>query len=385
MTPISARPARPARSTRLHALAASLALLALLAGCRGEPPGPVERQVEADGAQAAPAWVARLDAAVEEIDASMPGDFGVYVASFGDQAGVLDRGGDRRWYLSSTVKVPVAIAVLEQVDAGRIALEDELELQRSDFVDGAGDMLGQAPGTRFSIATLLEKSLRDSDSTATDMLIRHLGEDHLDARLDEWTGGGFGPLTTIVQVRYDAYGALHPDVAGLDNMQIVALRNAEAGEPRLQALARTLGVERETLPAESLQAVFEDYYDSGRNAATLSAFARLLQRLVAGELLSQESTALVLGHMRAITTGERRIAAGLPPGTDFAQKTGTQLGRACNVGVLDPQRGEDGATVVVACAERFDALAEAEQAFQTLGRALGETVLAAPAQATAAR
>ena len=377
---------RPNRALHPAAAWCALAVLALLAGCRGEPPGPVERQVQAGGTQAPPAWVAELDAAVEEIDAALPGDFGVYVARFGDQAGVLDRGGDRRWYLSSTVKVPVAIAVLEQVDAGRMALDDALELQRSDFVDGAGDMLGQAPGTRFTLATLLEKSLRDSDSTATDMLIRHLGDGHLDARLAEWTGGGFGPLTTIVQVRYDAYGALHPDVAQLDNMQIVALRNAGAGEPRLQALARTLGVEREALPAGSLQAVFEDYYASGRNAATLSAFARLLQRLVAGELLSPESTALILGHMRAITTGDRRIAAGLPAGTDFAQKTGTQLGRACNVGVLDPERGEDGAVVVVACAERFDALAEAERAFQALGRALGDTVLAdAPADAAGAR
>ncbi len=374
----------PTRPARLPALLFPLALLALLAGCRGEPPGPVERQAQAGDAQAPPAWVGELDAAVEEIDAATPGDFGVYVARFGEQAGILDRGDDRRWYLSSTVKVPVAIAVLEQVDDGRIALDDQLELQRSDFVDGAGDMLGQAPGTRFTIATLLEKSLRDSDSTATDMLIRHLGEDHLDARLADWTDGGFGPLTTILQVRYNAYGALHPDVADLDNLQIVALRNAEAGEPRLRALARTLGVEREALPAQSLQAVFEDYYASGRNAATLSAFARLLQRLVAGELLSDGGTALVLGHMRAISTGGRRIAAGLPPGTDFAQKTGTQLGRACNVGVLDPERGEDGATVVVACAERFEALSQAEQAFQALGRALGETVLAsAPAGAGA--
>ncbi|MDH5832697.1 class A beta-lactamase-related serine hydrolase [Luteimonas kalidii] len=353
----------------------SIALLALLAACRDEPPGPVERQADARSQAPDPAWVAPLDAAVERIDAAMPGEFGVYVARFGDRAGTLDRGDGRRWYLSSTVKVPVAIAVLEEVDAGRMSLDEEVELQRSDFVDGAGDMLAQPPGNRFSIATLLEKSLRDSDSTATDMLIRRLGEGHLDARLAEWVGD-FGPLTTILQVRYDAYGALHPDVASLDNLQIVALRNAEAGEPRLQALASALDVERDALPAGSLQDAFENYYATGANAATLPAFARLLERLVAGELLSAQSTALLLGHMRAITTGDRRIAAGLPPGTDFAQKTGTQLGRACNVGIVEPDRGTAGATVVVACAERFDELAQAEQAFQALGRALGETVLA---------
>jgi beta-lactamase class A len=312
-----------------------------------------------------------LGAEVERIDEAMPGDFGAYVARFGDAAGVLDRGGGRAWYLSSTVKVPVAVAILEAVDAGRMTLDDELELKRSDFVDGAGDMLQHDPGARFSLATLLEKSLRDSDSTATDMLIRHLGEDALNARIAEWVGEGFGPITTILQVRYDAYGPLHPGVEDLDNMRIVALRQAEAGEPRLQALAGALGVERSELRAESLEDVFEDYYDSGSNSATLAAFARLLERVAAGELLSPGSTELLLSHMRAITTGNRRISAGLPEGSDFAQKTGTQLGRACNVGILDPERGRDGATVVVACAERFDELGQAEQAFQSLGHALG--------------
>lgn len=347
---------------------APLLALALLAGCRGEPQGPVEEQAGTRDAEAA--WIAPLADEIDAIDDAMPGEFGVVVTRFGDQAGLLDRGDGRPWYLSSTVKVPVAIAVLEEVDAGRLALDEELELQRSDFVDGAGDMLQHKPGERFSISTLLQKSLRDSDSTATDMLIRKLGEDHLNARIRDWVGEGFGPITTILQVRYDVYGPLHPGVADLDNMEIVALRNAGSGEARLQALARSLGVGREALRADSLEAAFADYYRSGTNAATLPAFARMLERVAAGELLSDESTEVLLSHMRAITTGDRRIAAGLPPGQDFAQKTGTQIGRACNVGILDAARGRDGATVVVACAEDYDELAQAERAFQSLGRAL---------------
>lgn len=360
-------PAPRASLQQFHVLLLSAALL-LLGGCRGEPEGPVEQQARAQPEPAA--WVAPLDEAVTRIDDAMPGDFGVYVSRFGDDAGTLDRGDDRAWYLSSTIKVPVAIAVLEAVDDGRMSLDDELELARSDFVDGAGDMLQHDPGARFSLSTLLHKSLRDSDSTATDMLIRHIGEDHLNARIADWVGTGFGPVTTILQVRYDVYGPLHPDVAALDNMQIVALRNAEAGEPRLQALARTLGVARSELRADSLQQAFDAYYGTGTNAATLPAFARMLERMAAGELLSPESTALLLSHMRAITTGGRRISAGLPAGSDFAQKTGTQFGRACNVGILDAERGEAGAMVVVACAEDFDELAQAETAFQALGRAL---------------
>ncbi|KLJ02387.1 serine hydrolase [Luteimonas sp. FCS-9] len=358
----------------------SLALSALLlAACRaGEAPAPSDpaqaaAAAEARGTQAA--WIAPLDAAVSRIDDAMPGDFGVYVRRYGDAPGTLDRGDARPWYLSSTIKIPVAIAVLEAVDAGTLSLDDTLTLARTDYVDGAGDLLQHDPGARLSIGTLVEKSLRDSDSTATDMLIRRIGEAHLNARIHAWTGGGFGPVTTILQVRYDAYGPLHPGVADLDNVAIVRLRNAEAGEPRLQALARELGVPRSALKADTFDAVFADYYRGERNQATLPAFATLLERLIAGELLSPESTALMLGHMRAIGTGDRRLSAGLPPGTDFAQKTGTQVRRACNVGVIDPEAARDGATIVLACAEDFDALTQAEQAFQTLGRALGETVL----------
>ncbi|NZA25634.1 serine hydrolase [Luteimonas sp. SJ-92] len=359
-------------------LLGALLATALLAGCRTEEV-PERGAIDAPPGAPEPVWAAPLETAVREIDGDMPGDFGVYVRRLGEDAGTLDRAGDRRWYLSSTVKVPVAIAVLERVDAGELSLDRELVLAESDFVDGAGDMLAQEPGTGFSIAALLEKSLRDSDSTATDMLIRLLGEDALNRRIAEWSGGGFGPITTILQVRYDAYGALHPGVADLPNTALLRLRNAEAGEPRLAALARELGVPRAALDADDLESVFGAYYETGRNAATLEGFATVLEKLVTGRLLSPASTGLLLDHMRAISTGGARIQAGLPAGVDFAQKTGTQLARACNVGVLDPGRGAEGATLVLACAEDFDDLGQAERAFRALGGALAEVALAAPA------
>ena len=360
-------------------------LLALaLTGCSGDGDGSRhERPPAADAAVPAatgptpPAnasWVAPLAAAIERIDRDTPGALGVYLRRLDDGA-TLSHAGERPWYLASTVKVPVAIAVLEAVEEGRLALDEALELRRSDFVDGAGDLIWQEPGGRYPIATLLEKSLVHSDSTATDMLIRRLGEDELNRRIARWLpGGGFGPLTTILQVRYDAYGELHPGVAGLDNMDLVRLKNAEPGAARLEALRAQLGVPRSELAADSIDDAFERYYRSPRNSATLQAFATLLEKLVRRELLSEAHTGLLLGHMAAITTGRRRIQAGLPAGTPFAQKTGTQLARACNMGILRPDAPD--AVVVAACVERFDALADAERALAELGRALSAAGLA---------
>lgn len=380
-------------SKRIHWPAAVVALALLLPACRPAGPGPQPgagaspdaaapanpRSEYPPGDPDAPPWLNPLAGAIGGIDADMPGRFGAYVRRLGADAGSLDLGDGRAWYLSSTVKVPVAIAVLERVDSGALSLEQEIELREEDFVDGAGDMLGHPPGERFTIATLLEKSLRDSDSTATDMLIRQIGEVDLNRRVRDWLGRGFGQITTTLQMRYDAYGALHPGVMQLSNRDLVRLRQAGDGDARLDVLAGLLGVERGDLDAEGIEDVFGRYYRTGANSAPLGMFADLLELLVTGQLLSPESTGLLLGHMRAITTGARRIQAGLPSGSDFAQKTGTQIARTCNVGVINPDAAgadEGATTIVVACAEDYDDIAQAEAAFQSLGRALGEAGLA---------
>jgi len=203
------------------------------------------------------------------------------------------------------------------------------------------------------------------------MLIRRVGEDHLNRRLRAWVGRGFQPITTILQVRYDVYGQAHPGVLELDSRQIASLRTADAGEPRLRALADLLGEPVDTLDGGGFDALFDVYYDTGRNSAPLSLMADLLQQLDGGEVLPATERTLLLEHMAGITTGASRIAAGLPDGTGFAQKTGTQIRRACNVGIIAP--GEPSAVIVAACAEDFEEIGQAERAFAALGRALADS------------
>lgn len=347
-------------------LAALLLAALVLQACSRDPAPPAaDTGPGADAGE--PAWVAPLAASVEAIDRDTPGALGVYVRHLGD-GGMLDHHSDRPWYLSSTIKVPVAIAVLQLADEEALSLDEELVLAETDFVDGAGDLLWQEPGARYAIGTLLEKSVRNSDSTATDMLIRRIGEDELNRRIQAWVPDGFGPVTTILQVRYDAYGLLHPGVAGLSNMDLVRLKNAAPGAERLQALATRLGADASDFALGSIEEAFERYYASGTNSATLQAFGRLLEQLVEGRLLSEAHTRLLLDHMQAITTGDDRIRAGLPDDADFAQKTGTQLDRACNVGIVGPD--SDAALVVAACMEGFGEIAVAEAALRDVGAAL---------------
>lgn len=319
-------------------------------------------------------WREALAARVAAIDADTPGALGIYVHDLGDGT-TFEHDADRRWYLASTVKVPVAIAVLESAERGRLSLDETLVLRESDYVDGAGDLLQQKPGARYTIAELLEKSIVHSDSTATDMLIRRLGPEALNRSVARWVPGGFAPLTSIVDVRHAVYAGVHPRASTLSNMDIVRLRSAASGDARLVALAQRLGVAPAELSTRDLETAFERYYAGGLNAASLEAFGTLLAKLVRGELLDDEHTALLLGHMRRITTGSRRIQAGLDPGTPFAQKTGTQVERACNVGIVHPDGKARAPLVVAACLERFGPTAVAERALAEVGRALEATVL----------
>ena len=313
-------------------------------------------------------WTSVLHDRVSALDDASTGNLGVYALRLSDGT-EMSYDADRSWYLSSTTKVPVAIAVLQKVEAGQLRLEQELTLQTSDYVDGAGSLLWAEPGTRYSLQDLVEKMLRHSDSTATDMLIRLVGEDELNARVASMVPGGFGPITTLLQVRYDVYSEIVDDVETLSNMDIVRIQGAGGRAERWAALLATLGAAPDDLKAPNLETAFERYYARGINGGTLEAFGTLLQRLVEGDLLSPAHTALLLGYMEDITTGDHRIRAGLSPDVRFAQKTGTQIGRACNVGVL-PEYG----FVVTACVEKYDSQKEAESVLRGVGEALMSTI-----------
>lgn len=311
-----------------------------------------------------------LEERIAAIDEELAGDFGAYVKRLESGEEWAHRA-ERPWYQASTVKVPVAIVVLQMVEEGRLSLDDTLTLQASDFVDGAGELLWRDPGTEYTIRELLVRSLTQSDSTATDMLIRLVGEAELNRRLQ---GGmdaqGFERITTILQVRFDAYGEIHPEVEELSNLDFVRLNQVPLGQERYEAFLDKLPNGGDGARVERLDDAFERYYERRLNSATLNGFGDLLERLHRGDLLSTEHTEWLLGTMQDIETGDDRIVAGLPRGVDFAHKTGTQVARACNVGVAEPRTEE--ATVVVACAERYESLGDAEAAFQALGRALAE-------------
>jgi beta-lactamase class A len=310
---------------------------------------------------------------VADLDREMSGSLGVYIRHLGDGWSVAHNT-DRDWYLASTIKVPLGIALMREAEAGRLSLDEELTLAEEHFVDGSGELLWKVPGESFSLLELNRRSIRDSDSTATDLLIAYLGVDHFNDLVSQFSEPGtFRRITPILQVRRDAWSEVHPDARKLSNLDFIELSAQRDAARRHGMVLDKLGIASELADAASTREAFRRYYERGDNSGNLEKFSRLLERLVHGELLNEAHTDLLLEIMESVNTGERRLKSGLPDGTALAHKTGTQVDRACHVGIINPRQPSQ-AVVVMACAADYDRLQEAERAFAGIGRALGDVL-----------
>lgn len=315
-------------------------------------------------------WHDILEEKIQTIDDGFSGNIGIYIKDLGSGE-VINHNTERNWYLASTIKIPLGIAILQKVEEGELSLDDTLVLRESDFVDGSGDLMYQQPGTEYTVLELLRRTIRESDSTATDMLIRLLGEDTFNHQVaGEIAGQDMGYITTIMQVRYDAYSEIHRNAKNLSNLDIVALKEITPLTARYNELLKLLAIDPLETTVQSIPAALERYYERGFNSGSLKTMGTILERLQNGDYLNSEHTDLLIDIMKGVSTGDRRIKAGLPDQAEWAHKTGTQIGRSCNVGIVYPQN--HGPVVIAACAEKYNELREAEEAFQKIGRLVTE-------------
>jgi beta-lactamase class A len=76
---------------------------------------------------------------------------------------------------ASMIKVPILIALFQEIDAGRIHLSDKLVLQQTDIGDGSGDMQYSPIGSEYTVLETTTNMITISDNTATNMIVRRLG------------------------------------------------------------------------------------------------------------------------------------------------------------------------------------------------------------------
>jgi beta-lactamase class A len=84
---------------------------------------------------------------------------------------------------ASTIKVPVMVEVFERLAHGDFDLNRTVTLQRGDKDWGWGDLSGARAGSKYTVTRLLSLMITESDNTATNMLIRLVGRQAINAEM----------------------------------------------------------------------------------------------------------------------------------------------------------------------------------------------------------
>lgn len=96
---------------------------------------------------------------------------------------------DKTEYIAaSTSKLPVNVLLYENVEAGKINLDDMLTYQKEDLEYGTGIIQNSAFGTQYSVRETSKLAMRKSDNCGVNMLIRLVGLENVRSYIDEVGG-----------------------------------------------------------------------------------------------------------------------------------------------------------------------------------------------------
>lgn len=86
-----------------------------------------------------------------------------------------DLRGGKPFPAASVIKLPILIAYLQDLDAGKVNLDETLVMRPELVASGSGYMQDSPDWTKFSSRYTLTKMIETSDNTATNMIIDRLG------------------------------------------------------------------------------------------------------------------------------------------------------------------------------------------------------------------
>ncbi len=226
---------------------------------------------------ATPAFAAKqapdteLEKQFAEIAKEAKGKVGVAAVVFetGENASLNS---SERFPMQSVYKLPIAMAILKQVDQGKLSMDQQVDITKEDFVSPGQRSLirdNNPNGTKMKLWQVVEAAVSESDGTASDVLLR--------------VAGGAGEVQKYV-------GEL-----GITDMSIKNTEKEFAKDAKLQ-------------------------YD---NSSTPTAAMALLTELKEARSIPVEKISLIRDFMNESPTGPNRLRGLLPENTYVAHKTGT--------------------------------------------------------------
>ncbi len=263
------------------------------------------------------AKIERLKSQIEEATQNMRGVAGISLKHL-ESGEALSINDDIYFPMASVFKIPILIEVMAQVEEGKLSLEEEVEIKKSDQHLGSGMISDyDVPGIKLSIRNLINLMMIISDNSATDILLNRVGIENINKRLHDW---GIEEITVNRTCQN-----IIIDFMGLDLEKYKDLSSKELMNVYLQ--------EKKKNP---------DYFTSAekkfssilKDQATPRAMNRLLEMIFKKEILEEQSCEHILSVMLRCQTGEKRIKGQLPPHTKVAHKTGTIGGTVNDSGII---------------------------------------------------
>ena len=214
----------------------------------------------------------------------------------------VSQNGSDHFPMASVFKFPVAIVVLQRVDAGEFKLDDAITIQPAQFSRGHSPLRDSAKGkpVTMTVRRLIELMVVESDNTAVDYFIRRLGGPNITARIGAIGGAG---------VRVDR------------------------PENDIAVAIQTNGIAA--------------YVQDPRDTATPDGMASLLAAFVRREDGLTLATHNLLLQFMTKSHNPVRLAAALPPSAIVAHKTGTMPGVFNDVGIITSADGKHHIAIAV--------------------------------------
>jgi beta-lactamase class A len=111
---------------------------------------------------------------------------GIFIADL-DNGNYVDLNANASFSAASTIKLPLLVAFFQDVDAGKIQLNEPLVMTKEMLAGGSGDMRSKPVGSQFTALEVADKMMVISDNTATNMLIARMGGiEALNQRFRSW-------------------------------------------------------------------------------------------------------------------------------------------------------------------------------------------------------
>lgn len=220
---------------------------------------------------------------------------------------VINHNSNQRFFMASTIKLPIALAFLQRVDEKKDSLNHVVKLDMNNSVPGSGTLYHAFEKKRInmSLQQILTYMLSNSDNSASDTILQRVN----------------GPK--YVKKRMDALGFKNI----LINRSILEmfLDSNHVDHRFLQQHRSVFSWKKifNSIPLQQKVLAWQRFEKDKRDTTTPDDMAKLLVKLYKKEVLSDSSTHLLMNIMEKCRTGRSRIKGLLPGNVKVAHKTGT--------------------------------------------------------------